>query len=118
MLVPGGMHTPFFDGRDEQYKPPRDAKLNRPEDVAQSVLFAMRQPPGCEIKELVVTSSWEGSLGRAALWGRPPRPWHRVLWAGLEGDPHAAQPDLGLLALQPAEVISAAAEVLSGRATV
>ena len=39
----------------------RDAKLNRPEDVAASVLFAMRQPPGCEIKELVVTSSWEGS---------------------------------------------------------
>jgi short-subunit dehydrogenase len=61
MLVPGGMHTSFFDGRDEQYKPPRDAKLNRPEDVAQSVLFALRQPPGCEIKEIVVTSSWEGS---------------------------------------------------------
>jgi NAD(P)-dependent dehydrogenase (short-subunit alcohol dehydrogenase family) len=61
MLVPGGMHTSFFDGRDEQYKPPRDAKLNRPEDVAASVLFALRQPPGCEIKELVVTSSWEGS---------------------------------------------------------
>jgi NAD(P)-dependent dehydrogenase (short-subunit alcohol dehydrogenase family) len=61
MLVPGGMHTSFFDGRDERYKPPRDAKLNRPEDVARSVLFAMRQPPGCEIKELVVTSSWEGS---------------------------------------------------------
>jgi NAD(P)-dependent dehydrogenase (short-subunit alcohol dehydrogenase family) len=61
MLVPGGMHTSFFDNREERYKPPRDAKLNCPEDVAQSVLFAMRQPPGCEIKELVVTSSWEGS---------------------------------------------------------
>jgi NAD(P)-dependent dehydrogenase (short-subunit alcohol dehydrogenase family) len=61
MLVPGGMHTAFFDGRDEKYKPPADAKLNQPEDVAQAVLFAMRQPPGCEIKELVVTSSWEGS---------------------------------------------------------
>ena len=61
MLVPGGMYTSFFDDRDEQYKPPRDAKLNLPEDVAQSVLFALRQPPGCEVKELVVTSSWEGS---------------------------------------------------------
>jgi NAD(P)-dependent dehydrogenase (short-subunit alcohol dehydrogenase family) len=61
MLVPGGMSTSFFDGRDEQYKPPRDAKLNLPEDVAQSVLFALCQPPGCEIKEIVVTSSWEGS---------------------------------------------------------
>jgi NAD(P)-dependent dehydrogenase (short-subunit alcohol dehydrogenase family) len=61
MLVPGGMYTSFFEGRDEQYKPPRDAKLNLPEDVAQSVLFALRQPAGCEVKELVVTSSWEGS---------------------------------------------------------
>ncbi|MBV9094479.1 MAG: SDR family oxidoreductase [Streptosporangiaceae bacterium] len=61
MLVPGGMHTSFFDGREERYKPPRGAKLNVPEDVAQSVLFALRQPVGCEIKEIVVTSSWEES---------------------------------------------------------
>ena len=25
LLIPGGMHTPFFDGRTEQYKPPADA---------------------------------------------------------------------------------------------
>jgi NAD(P)-dependent dehydrogenase (short-subunit alcohol dehydrogenase family) len=61
MLVPGGMHTAFFDGRDEKYKPPADAKLNRPEDVAQTVLFALRQPPGCELRELVVTPSRESS---------------------------------------------------------
>jgi NAD(P)-dependent dehydrogenase (short-subunit alcohol dehydrogenase family) len=61
MLVPGGMHTAFFDGRDEQYKPPADAKLNRPENVARAVLFALRQPPGCEVRELVVTPSVEGS---------------------------------------------------------
>jgi NAD(P)-dependent dehydrogenase (short-subunit alcohol dehydrogenase family) len=61
MLVPGGMHTAFFDGRDEQYKPPPDAKLNQPEDVAQSVVFALQQPPGCEVRELVVTASVEGS---------------------------------------------------------
>jgi NAD(P)-dependent dehydrogenase (short-subunit alcohol dehydrogenase family) len=61
MLVPGGMHTAFFDGRDEQYKPPPDAKLNQPYDVAQAVLFALRQPPGCEVRELVVTPSVEGS---------------------------------------------------------
>ena len=61
MLVPGGMHTSFFDGRDEQYKPPRDAKLNRPEDVAASVLFALRQPPGCEVREMVVCPSMEPS---------------------------------------------------------
>jgi len=61
LLIPGGMSTAFFDDRDEQYKPPADAKLNRPEVVAAAVLFALRQPAGCEVKELVVTSSWEGS---------------------------------------------------------
>lgn len=61
MLVPGGMHTAFFDGRDEQYKPPPDAKLNRPEDVAATIVFALRQPPGCELRELVVCPSQESS---------------------------------------------------------
>jgi NAD(P)-dependent dehydrogenase (short-subunit alcohol dehydrogenase family) len=61
MLVPGGMHTAFFDGRDEQYKPPPDAKLNQPQDVARAVLFALQQPAGCEVRELVVTPSVEGS---------------------------------------------------------
>jgi NAD(P)-dependent dehydrogenase (short-subunit alcohol dehydrogenase family) len=61
MLVPGGMHTAFFDDRDEQYKPAADAKLNQPEDVAQTVMFVLRQPPGCEVRELVVTPSVEGS---------------------------------------------------------
>ena len=52
MLVPGGMHTSFFDGRDEQYKPPRDAKLNRPEDVAASILHQLRQPAHAWVQEL------------------------------------------------------------------
>jgi NAD(P)-dependent dehydrogenase (short-subunit alcohol dehydrogenase family) len=61
MLIPGGMHTAFFDGRDERYRPPADAKLNRPEDVARTVLFALSQPPGCEVREIVVTPSMEPS---------------------------------------------------------
>ncbi|MDQ3477420.1 MAG: SDR family oxidoreductase [Actinomycetota bacterium] len=61
MMVPGGMQTPFFDGRDEQYKPPPDAKLNRPGDVAAAIVFALSQPRGCEIRELVITPSVEGS---------------------------------------------------------
>ena len=61
LLVPGGMQTAFFDGRPEQYRPPADAKLNRPEDVAQAVLFALCQPPGCETRELVVCPSTESS---------------------------------------------------------
>jgi ADP-heptose:LPS heptosyltransferase len=46
-------------------------------------------------------------------WGPPPRPWHRVLWAGLEGDPHAARPGPGLLAVQPGEVLAAAGDLLT-----
>ncbi|OBI19665.1 short-chain dehydrogenase [Mycobacterium sp. E2327] len=61
LLVPGGMHTPFFDGRPDQYKPPADAKLNRPEDVAETVLFALSQPAGCEVREMVVCASTESS---------------------------------------------------------
>ncbi len=61
MLVPGGMQTAFFDDRDEKYKPPADAKLNDPASVAEAVLFALRQPPGCEVRELVITPSVESS---------------------------------------------------------
>jgi len=61
MLVPGGMQTNFFEGRDEQYMPPPDAKLNQPADVARAVVFALQQPEGCEVRELVVTPSVEGS---------------------------------------------------------
>ncbi|WP_116051116.1 SDR family oxidoreductase [Amycolatopsis palatopharyngis] len=61
LLIPGGMHTNFFNDRDEQYKPPPDAKLNQPEHVARTVLFALSQPPGCEVRELVVCASEEGS---------------------------------------------------------
>jgi NAD(P)-dependent dehydrogenase (short-subunit alcohol dehydrogenase family) len=61
LLIPGGMHTAFFDARDDKYKPPADAKLNQPEDVAAAVLFALSQPPGCEIRELVICPSRESS---------------------------------------------------------
>ena len=61
LLVPGGMRTAFFDGREERYQPPPDAKLNQPEDVAATVVFALRQPAGCELRELVVAASEEPS---------------------------------------------------------
>ena len=61
LLIPGGMATAFFDGRDEKYKPAPDAKLNQPADVAAAVLFALRQPPGCEVRELVICPSLEPS---------------------------------------------------------
>lgn len=61
LLVPGGMRTHFFDGRDEQYRPGPDAELADPDDVAAAVLLALQQPPGVELRELVVTTSTEPS---------------------------------------------------------
>jgi NADP-dependent 3-hydroxy acid dehydrogenase YdfG len=55
------MHTAFFDERDEQYKPPPDAKLNQPAHVADTVVFALSQPAGGEVRELVVCASTESS---------------------------------------------------------
>jgi NAD(P)-dependent dehydrogenase (short-subunit alcohol dehydrogenase family) len=61
LLVPGGMRTNFFDGRDDQYRPGPGAMLNEPADVAAAVMFALNQPPGCTVRELVVTPAQEPS---------------------------------------------------------
>lgn len=61
MIVPGGMDTAFFDSRDERYRPPPDAQLNDPANVAAAIVFALSQPAGCEIRELVVTPATEPS---------------------------------------------------------
>ncbi|WP_454195683.1 SDR family oxidoreductase [Nocardia sp. Marseille-Q1738] len=61
LLIPGGMHTAFFDGRPAQYVPPPDVQLNKPEDVAATAVFAMTRPRGCEVRELVVCHSTEQS---------------------------------------------------------
>src|SRR3954451_24029561 len=61
MLIPGGMRTRFFDDRPETFKPAPDQRLNDPRDVAASVLFALQQPPGVELRELVVTPAGEPS---------------------------------------------------------
>ncbi len=61
LLLPGGMQTPFFDDRPEEFKPAPDQHLNLPEDVARTVIFALRQPPGCELRELLVAPATEPS---------------------------------------------------------
>jgi NAD(P)-dependent dehydrogenase (short-subunit alcohol dehydrogenase family) len=61
LLIPGGMQTAFFDDRPEAFKPAPDQHLNRPEDVARTVIFALRQPPGCELRELLVAPATEPS---------------------------------------------------------
>jgi ADP-heptose:LPS heptosyltransferase len=40
-------------------------------------------------------------------WGPPQRPYHRVLWNGTTGDPHADRVDPGLLAIPVERVIAA-----------
>jgi len=61
LLIPGGMATSFFDDRAEQYRPPASAALSPPERVADAVLFALSQPAGVEVRELVVCSATESS---------------------------------------------------------
>ena len=61
MLVPGGMDTSFFDGRPEEFAPAADQLLNDPAHVADTVVFALRQPSHCEVREMVVTPAVEPS---------------------------------------------------------
>src|SRR6266851_4974702 len=61
LIVPGGMDTNFFDGRSEKYRPPSDMKLNDPANVAVCVVFALRQPHGSEVREMIVTPSVDPS---------------------------------------------------------
>ncbi|ACL38571.1 short-chain dehydrogenase/reductase SDR [Pseudarthrobacter chlorophenolicus A6] len=60
-IIPGGMKTRFFDDRTEQYKPQDDSRLNDPANTAQAILFALNQPRGCEIREMLICHEEEGS---------------------------------------------------------
>ncbi|WP_336660718.1 SDR family oxidoreductase [Leucobacter sp. USHLN153] len=60
-LIPAGMQTAFFDDRPEQYRPSADAQLNDPANVARAVIFALQQPQGSEVRELVLTPEEEPS---------------------------------------------------------
>lgn len=61
LVVPGGMRTRFFDGRPEQYRPPDESRLLPPEHVAAAIVGVLRQPAGCEVRELVVCHEQEPS---------------------------------------------------------
>ena len=60
-IIPGGMKTRFFDDRTEQYKPQDDSRLNDPANTAQAILFALNQPRGCEVREMLICHEEEGS---------------------------------------------------------
>jgi NAD(P)-dependent dehydrogenase (short-subunit alcohol dehydrogenase family) len=61
LLIPGGMQTAFFDGRAARYKPPPDAKLAPPQEIAAGVVFALSRPPEVELRELVMAVPTEPS---------------------------------------------------------
>jgi NAD(P)-dependent dehydrogenase (short-subunit alcohol dehydrogenase family) len=61
LVVPGGMRTKFFDDRDDRYKPGPDAILNDPANVANAIMFALGQPAGCAVRELVIAAETETS---------------------------------------------------------
>ncbi|MCC3278613.1 SDR family oxidoreductase [Arthrobacter sp. zg-Y40] len=60
-MIPGGMKTRFFDDRTEQYRPQDDSRLNDPARVADAILFALSQPTGCEIREMLICHEEEDS---------------------------------------------------------
>jgi NAD(P)-dependent dehydrogenase (short-subunit alcohol dehydrogenase family) len=61
LIIPGGMRTRFFDHRDDRYKPGPDAILNDPANVANAILFALSQPAGCVVREMVIAAETETS---------------------------------------------------------
>lgn len=61
MLVPAGMKTNFFNGREAKYQPGEDAELQDPADVALAVLAVLSQPLTSQIRELVLAPGGETS---------------------------------------------------------
>lgn len=61
LLIPGGMRTHFYDGRDPRYQPPPDVPLADLSEMATAGVFALQRPRGMELQELVVCTSRESS---------------------------------------------------------
>ena len=60
-IIPAGMDTRFFDGRDAQYRPGPDANLMDASEAANAVMFALSRPKGVEVRELVICPDDEPS---------------------------------------------------------
>jgi NAD(P)-dependent dehydrogenase (short-subunit alcohol dehydrogenase family) len=61
-IIPGGMHTHFFDRFREQGIPmPEEQNLQDPANVAAVILFAARVPPESALQEVIITPLTETS---------------------------------------------------------
>ena len=61
LLVPGGMRTGSSTAAPSSTGRARTPRSTTPRTSPTAVLFALQQPPGCELRELVVASSTEPS---------------------------------------------------------
>jgi NAD(P)-dependent dehydrogenase (short-subunit alcohol dehydrogenase family) len=61
-IIPGGMHTHWFDRFPEQGIPlPDEQNLQDPRNVAEAILAAITMPPGSVVQEIIVTPLTETS---------------------------------------------------------
>ena len=100
-------------GRDRRRS--RRRRPRRPDDGRSSWPPPSRRPTGWSAATPASRTSRRRWARRRSCSSAPPRParWgpprdrsiHRALWAGRTGDPHASEPDPGLLAIAPQMVI-------------
>jgi NAD(P)-dependent dehydrogenase (short-subunit alcohol dehydrogenase family) len=60
-VMPGGMDTPFFDGRPQKYRPAVGAPLMDPADVAQVIVDVLRRHGSANVPEIMITPGGETS---------------------------------------------------------
>lgn len=61
-IIPGGMHTHFFDRFEQQGIPmPQRENLQDPANVAAAIVFAAQVPPESSLQEMIITPLTETS---------------------------------------------------------
>lgn len=60
-VMPGGMDTPFFDGRPMKYRPAPDAPLMDPRHVAEVIVDVLRRRASANVPEIMITPGGETS---------------------------------------------------------
>ncbi|QVL32911.1 SDR family oxidoreductase [Telmatocola sphagniphila] len=61
-IFPGEIDTPILDERPNPVSAEHRAKILKPEDIANVVVFVALQPPHVHIPELIVKPNWQGYM--------------------------------------------------------